>query len=99
MAINAALRNLEKIAITKSVKEILFDGYSDLLLKLAVELNYTKIPFEKFAWFYEVNIQNFLFLNEINKNIHVVLYCYSVIILPLMMELSTCLPDQVASMT
>jgi scavenger receptor class B protein 1 len=55
MFVNKTLQKLETIVITKSVKEILFDGYDDILLKIAVDLNMTQLPSEKFAWFYGVS--------------------------------------------
>lgn len=54
IVVNRALQRLEKIVITKTVQELLFDGYDDILLKVAVDLNLTKIPYDKFAWFYKV---------------------------------------------
>lgn len=47
----------EKIFITKSARELLFDGYEDELLDLFKELNVTSIniPFKKFGWFVEVS--------------------------------------------
>lgn len=54
--IDKVLSRMEQIAITKTVNELLFTGYDDLLLKLAVELKLTDLPYEKFAFFYAVNI-------------------------------------------
>ena len=45
----------QKLIITKSVNELLFEGYEDTMLKLARKMNFSKIPYNKFAWFYEVN--------------------------------------------
>lgn len=46
----------QKLIITKTVNELLFEGYDDAMLKIARKMNFTKIPFSKFAWFYGVNI-------------------------------------------
>lgn len=45
----------QKLIITKSVNELLFEGYEDTMLKIARKMNFSEIPFNKFAWFYEVN--------------------------------------------
>ncbi|XP_054003182.1 protein croquemort-like [Hylaeus anthracinus] len=45
----------EKLVITKTVNELLFEGYDDTMLKIARKLNVTKIPMDKFAWFYGRN--------------------------------------------
>lgn len=48
----------EKLVITKSVRELLFDGYQDPLIDLIRKMNNTgfQIPFDKFGWFYSVSI-------------------------------------------
>lgn len=48
----------EKLALTKSVNELLFDGYDDTLLQIARKMNATDIPYSKFGWFYAVSIVN-----------------------------------------
>lgn len=48
----------EKMSITLPVKTILFDGYEDPLLKLLGKIGMKKIPFDKFAFFYQVSIIN-----------------------------------------
>lgn len=45
----------QQLIITKSVNELLFEGYEDTMLKIAQKINFTEIPFTKFAWFYGVN--------------------------------------------
>ncbi|XP_032665362.1 protein croquemort-like isoform X2 [Odontomachus brunneus] len=45
----------EPLVITKSVGELLFDGYNDTLLRVAKKLNATTLPYTKFAWFYARN--------------------------------------------
>lgn len=52
---NQLLKRLETKVITKTVLQLLFDGYNDTLLDIAVRLNMTEIPFNKFAWFYGVS--------------------------------------------
>lgn len=46
-----------QLVITKTVKELLFDGYDDPLLDFLKKLNMSKfnIPFKKFGWFAERN--------------------------------------------
>ncbi|KAJ8669368.1 hypothetical protein QAD02_000627 [Eretmocerus hayati] len=51
---NNLLKYSEKITITKTVKQLLFDGYDDILLDLAAKVKFD-LPFEKFAWFYARN--------------------------------------------
>ncbi|XP_043671985.1 protein croquemort isoform X2 [Vespula pensylvanica] len=43
------------LTMTKSVGELLFDGYKDELLVIAKKFNISIIPFTKFGWFYERN--------------------------------------------
>ncbi|CAK9830323.1 Protein croquemort [Anthophora retusa] len=45
----------QKLIITKTVNELLFEGYNDTMLKIARKFNFTEIPFDKFAWFYGRN--------------------------------------------
>ncbi|XP_012270483.1 protein croquemort isoform X2 [Orussus abietinus] len=45
----------ERLVITKTVRELLFDGYDDKLLRIAAKLNMTGIPMKKFGWFYARN--------------------------------------------
>ncbi|XP_073972730.1 protein croquemort-like [Rhodnius prolixus] len=48
----------KKVFVTKTVRELLFDGYSDELLNLTKKLERIlkiKIPFDKFGWFYNRN--------------------------------------------
>lgn len=52
----------EKIYIQKSVREILFDGYDDPLIDIALKLNMSSLnlPFTKFGWFVDVSLHKFL---------------------------------------
>ncbi|XP_012526163.1 protein croquemort isoform X1 [Monomorium pharaonis] len=45
----------EKLVLTKNVKTLIFDGYNDTLLNIALKMKVTKIPYSKFAWFYARN--------------------------------------------
>lgn len=49
--------NEHSLAIERTVRQLLFDGYEDDLLKLAKKLNISglNIPFDKFGWFYQRN--------------------------------------------
>lgn len=65
----------EKLIITKTVNELLFEGYDDIMLKLARKAKATQIPFPKFAWFYDVNFTLILLKrrNDLN-NIYIIFY-------------------------
>ncbi|XP_051170165.1 protein croquemort-like isoform X2 [Leptopilina boulardi] len=45
----------ENVVITKSVSQLIFDGYEDKLLEIARKLNITTLPYDKFGWFYGRN--------------------------------------------
>ncbi|XP_012221214.1 protein croquemort-like isoform X3 [Linepithema humile] len=45
----------EKLVITKSVNTLIFEGFNDTLLELARQMKATKLPYDKFAWFYARN--------------------------------------------
>ncbi|XP_076672341.1 protein croquemort isoform X2 [Andrena cerasifolii] len=45
----------QKLVITKTVNELLFEGYNDTMLLIARKLKLTQIPMNKFAWFYGRN--------------------------------------------
>lgn len=45
----------EKLMLTKSVNELLFTGYNDTMLRIARKMKATKLPYDKFAWFYARN--------------------------------------------
>lgn len=60
--VNAAINLEEKIYITRTVGELLFDGYNDVFLKIAKKLEKilkVKLPMDKFGWFY--NVSNYLY--------------------------------------
>lgn len=49
------IKNLGRgLTMTKTVRELLFDGYDDRLLAMAKKFNISIIPFTKFGWFYQV---------------------------------------------
>ncbi|XP_043253462.1 protein croquemort-like [Colletes gigas] len=45
----------QKLVITKTVNQLLFEGYNDTMLTIARKLKITKIPMDKFGWFYNRN--------------------------------------------
>lgn len=47
----------ETLYLHKNVRELLFDGYDDRLIDIALKLNISGInlPFTKFGWFAEVS--------------------------------------------
>ncbi|XP_011268792.1 protein croquemort isoform X3 [Camponotus floridanus] len=54
--INSLMMRLgEKLTLTKSVNELLFEGYNDTLLEIAKKMKTTNMPFSKFGWFYGRN--------------------------------------------
>lgn len=58
--VNALLKVEESFAINRSVREWLFDGFSDPVLDVATKLRELKIvdipiPYDKFGWFYTVS--------------------------------------------
>lgn len=53
---NAFKKFNQQLTVTKSVRQLLFDGYDDKLVKsLLSNTQVLKIPFKKFAWFYQKN--------------------------------------------
>ncbi|XP_043269958.1 protein croquemort-like isoform X2 [Venturia canescens] len=56
MLINSGMRAAhENLTVTKTVEELLFNGYDDRMLKWATKLNKSLVPFDKFGWFYQRN--------------------------------------------
>lgn len=45
----------EDLTVTKSVRQLLFDGYDDKLLTLATKTKLVHVPYDKFGWFYTRN--------------------------------------------
>jgi hypothetical protein len=60
--VDTLVKNLEPLFVTKTVGQLMFDGYEDELLNLTAALNVSEfhIPFEKFGWFYPVRIGHFV---------------------------------------
>ncbi|XP_026289526.1 protein croquemort isoform X2 [Frankliniella occidentalis] len=59
--VNVLLNVEEPFAVKKTVRELLFDGYSDPILNVASELKKItniSIPFDKFGWFYDRNMSS-----------------------------------------
>ncbi|XP_014229611.1 protein croquemort-like [Trichogramma pretiosum] len=56
---NQLFEKMENIVVTKTVQQLLFDGFDDKLLKIANALKRhnvnVEVPFDKFAWFYQRN--------------------------------------------
>lgn len=57
MGLNLILMGRAQVTVTKSVRELLFDGYDDPLLDLIREANLPNVnlPFDRFGWFYARN--------------------------------------------
>lgn len=58
IGLNLILNGRANVTITKSVRELLFDGYDDPLLDLIIKANLPGVrlpPFDKFGWFYARN--------------------------------------------
>ncbi|XP_029178350.1 protein croquemort-like [Nylanderia fulva] len=45
----------EKLVLTKSVNELIFEGFNDTLLDIAKKMKATELPYSKFGWFYARN--------------------------------------------
>ncbi|XP_066601238.1 protein croquemort-like isoform X2 [Prorops nasuta] len=45
----------ERLVVTKSVRELIFDGYDDKVLRIARKMKATTIPYDKFGWFFARN--------------------------------------------
>lgn len=67
----------EKLMLTKSVNELLFTGYNDTMLRIARKMKATKLPYDKFAWFYAVSTNRTL---QSNNLLNVVSVLASIII-------------------
>ena len=54
----------QKIHITKTASQWLFEGYEDPIISVAKEiasfLGIPAIPFDRFGWFYQVRIENLI---------------------------------------
>ena len=47
----------ETLSTTKTVREVLFDGYNDVLIDIALKLKIAglNLPFKSFGWFVDVS--------------------------------------------
>jgi scavenger receptor class B, member 1 len=53
---NSLIKNYKtELFVTKTARELLFDGYEDPLLDLASVDLWKFVPYDKFAYFYQVN--------------------------------------------
>ncbi|XP_046666332.1 protein peste-like [Homalodisca vitripennis] len=63
-SVSTAIRMTEQhIHIRRTVRELLFEGYSDRLINMARSMpvfSSVKVPFDKFAWFYKRNGTSFM---------------------------------------
>lgn len=54
--VDTLVKNIEPMFVTKTVSQLMFEGYEDELLNITATLNVSdfKVPFDKFGWFYPV---------------------------------------------
>jgi hypothetical protein len=54
--VDALVKSVEPMFVTKTVGQLMFEGYEDELLNLTARMNVSdfKVPFDKFGWFYPV---------------------------------------------
>jgi hypothetical protein len=57
--VDTLVKNLEPLFVTKTVGQLMFEGYEDELLNITSALNVSEfhVPFDKFGWFYPVRIK------------------------------------------
>jgi hypothetical protein len=57
--VDALVKSMEPLFVTKTVGQLMFEGYEDELLNITASLNVSdfKVPFDKFGWFYPVCIK------------------------------------------
>lgn len=55
--VDTLVRSVEPMFVTKTVSQLMFEGYEDELLNITAKLNVSdfKVPFDKFGWFYPRN--------------------------------------------
>lgn len=55
--VDALVKSMEPLFVTKTVGQLMFEGYEDELLNITASLNVSdfKVPFDKFGWFYPRN--------------------------------------------
>lgn len=56
LIVDRLVENVETLFVTKTVGQLLYEGYEDDLLNLTATLNVSdfQVPFDKFGWFYPV---------------------------------------------
>jgi hypothetical protein len=59
IVVDALVKSLEPMFVTKTVGQLMFEGYEDELLNITARLNISdfQVPFDKFGWFYPVCIK------------------------------------------
>lgn len=57
IVVDRLVENVEPLFVTKTVGQLMFEGYEDDLLNLTATLNVSdfQVPFDKFGWFYPRN--------------------------------------------
>jgi len=55
--VDALVKSVEPMFVTKTVGQLMFEGYEDELLNITARLNVSdfQVPFDKFGWFYPRN--------------------------------------------
>jgi hypothetical protein len=58
--VDTLVKNTEPLFVTKTVSQLMFEGYEDELLNITSMLNVSdfKVPFDKFGWYYPVCIKH-----------------------------------------
>lgn len=54
--VDTLVRSMEPMFVTKTVSQLMFEGYEDELLNITAKLNISdfQVPMDKFGWFYPV---------------------------------------------
>jgi hypothetical protein len=54
--VDSLVKSVEPMFVTKTVGQLMFDGYEDELLNITAKLNVSefKVPFDRFGWYYPV---------------------------------------------
>ena len=62
--VDTLVNDLEPLYVTKTVGELLFEGYEDELLNITAKLNVSQfsVPFDKFGYFYPVSTLLFIII-------------------------------------
>jgi len=56
LIVDALVKSVEPMFVTKTVSQLMFEGYEDELLNITTRMNVSdfQVPFDKFGWFYPV---------------------------------------------